>query len=79
MGSAKRPAAKRLKPAAAIMAALSVERARLGKKVAMLIFWASRSKVARSSLLAATPPETRTERAPASWAAARVLRAKCAT
>ena len=61
------------------MAALSVERARLGKKVSMLSFFASRSKVARSSVLAATPPETRMERAPASWAAARVLLTRLVT
>src|SRR6266568_6180909 len=56
--------------AAAIMAALSVERARLGKNTSRPRLRASSSNDRRSSVLAATPPETRIERAPDSSAAA---------
>ena len=45
------------------MAALSVERARLGKNTSMPAAAARDSKVARSSELAATPPETRMDAA----------------
>src|SRR5216684_3422945 len=65
--------------AAAIMAALSVERARLGKKTSRPRFRASSSNERRSWLLAATPPETRMERAPDSSAAASVRVTKSLT
>src|SRR5271156_1697342 len=54
------------------MAALSVERARLGKNTVRLWRLASASNVARSSRLAATPPDTRIDRTLFCWAAAMV-------
>src|SRR5579875_2182998 len=67
------------KPAAAIMAALSVESARLGKNDSMAHRAASDSKVRRSSLLAATPPDTRTVRTPRCSAAANVRETRSST
>ena len=70
--SAKTPAQNRGKAAAAIMAALSVERARLGKKVCMPEALPFASKTERSCALAATPPETRMVDAPQCSAAINV-------
>src|SRR5713101_6428313 len=62
--SASSPASSFGKAAAAIIAALSVESWRLGKKTPRPRELASSSKLRRSWRFAATPPETRTERAP---------------
>ena len=70
--AAKSPASKLGYAAAAIMAALSVDSARLGKKTLAPIAAALDAKRFRNSELAATPPETRTVREPVSVAALRV-------
>src|SRR5579871_1312790 len=70
--SARKPARKRGQAAAAIIAALSVERARLGKKVCIPTALPRSSKAVRSCALAATPPETRIVEAPDCSAAAKV-------
>src|SRR5580692_7003900 len=59
--------------AAAIMAALSVERARVGNETGTPRAAASAVKRARSSRLAATPPVTRMRRTPRDSAAAKVF------
>src|ERR1700730_2429683 len=70
--SATRPARKREYAAAAIIAALSVESARLGKNTSMPDDTARFSNAARRSLLAATPPDTSMESADIVPAAAMV-------
>src|SRR5437899_7832619 len=57
--SARIPARNREYAAAAIIAALSVESARLGKKTSTPAALARSSNVMRNWLLAATPPDTR--------------------
>ena len=66
------PASKWGYAAAAIMAALSVESARLGKNTVTPIGVDLDWKVSRNSELAATPPDTKIARAPVSVAAASV-------
>ena len=76
---ANSPARKCGYAAAAIIAALSVESARLGKNDARPRRAASSSNVLRSSALAATPPETSTVAARSSSAASNVGRTKSRT
>ena len=64
---------RRGQAAAAIMAALSVESARVGKATRRPRRAASAVKRARSSRLAATPPVTRMRVAPRDSAAAKVF------
>ena len=71
-GEAKSRDWRRGQAAAAIMAALSVERARVGNET-LRLRRASAVKRARSSRLAATPPVTRMRRAPRDSAAAKVF------
>ena len=66
------PASKWGYAAAAIMAALSVESALLGKNTLTPTGAHLAVKVSRNSELAATPPETKIVRAPVSTAAASV-------
>src|ERR1035438_3933440 len=71
-GGAKSPLRRRGQAAAAIMAALSVERARVGNATRMPRRAASAVKRARSSRLAATPPVIKMRRVPRDSAAAKV-------
>ena len=72
VAEATSPASKWGYAAAAIMAALSVESALLGKNTVRPAGADLDTNVSRSAEFAATPPDTRIVRAPVSAAAARV-------